>query len=92
MNTSERLVKAMSTTLRRELTLGELQNVNLIESLGLNSIDALEILVCVEGEFGVEIHDSELSIELVSSFAKLEQFVNQRLAEMTKEPVPGEAG
>lgn len=92
MNIQGRLVKVISSTIGRELTLAQMQDVNLIESLGLNSIDALEILVCVEGEFGIEIHDSELSIELVSSFSTLEQFVNKRLAEMAKEPVPGEAG
>lgn len=76
---AERLVKVVSSTIHRDLKLEQVQNVNLIETLGLTSIDALEILVGVEGEFGIEIHDEDLSINLVSSFAALEQYVARRL-------------
>lgn len=79
-NNAERLVKVMSRTLQRDLTLEQVQNGNLIETQGLTSIDALEILVGVEGEFGIEIHDEDLSITLVSSFGTLEQYVDRRLA------------
>lgn len=77
---AERLVKVISSTIHREVTLAQVQDVNLIETLGLTSIDALEILVGVEGEFGIEIHDEDLSINLISSFAALQDYVQTRLA------------
>lgn len=77
---AERLVKVISSTLHREVTLEQVQGVNLIETLGLSSIDALEILVGVEGEFGIEIQDEDLSINLISSFAALQDYVQTRLA------------
>lgn len=77
---AERLVKVISSTIHREVTLAQVQDVNLIETLGLTSIDALEILVGVEGEFGIEIHDEDLSINLISSFEALQDYVQTRLA------------
>lgn len=87
-NTAEKLIKVLSSTTRRELTLAQVENANLIETLGLSSVDALEILVGVEGEFGIEIHDSDLSIDLVSSFAVLEKYVSKQVADKGVETLP----
>ena len=78
MKISERLIKVFSAAMNREIALEELQDKNVIEVLGLNSVDALEVLIRVEGEFGIQIDDEDLSIELVSSIAALEKYIQDR--------------
>jgi acyl carrier protein len=46
--------------------------------LGLDSIDALEIVVAVEKEFGVKIASSEESHESLASIARLAAFIRAR--------------
>lgn len=81
MQVSERLIKVFSSAMNRELQLEDLKDKNVIDVLGLNSVDALEVLIRVEGEFGILVDDSDLSIELVSSFSTLQKYVEDRLAE-----------
>lgn len=78
MNTAERLLNILSTVTNREITLDQVQDKNMVEQLGLNSIDALEVLIRVEGEFGIQIDDDDLSIDLVQSIAKLAEYVESK--------------
>lgn len=47
--------------------------------LGLDSVDALEIVVALEKEYGVEIKSEELSPQVFASVATLARFVSERL-------------
>jgi len=49
--------------------------------LGLDSIDALEIVVMLESEFGVKIKNETSAREHFKSVATLADFVEQRLAQ-----------
>lgn len=75
MTDTDRLIKVFSSTVGRELSREDLSGGDLIGTLGLNSIDALQLLIQVEIEFGFSIEDNELSIELVNSLERLEAFV-----------------
>ncbi|AXK57071.1 MULTISPECIES: acyl carrier protein [Pseudomonas] len=75
MTDTDRLIKVFSSTVGRELSREDLSGGDLIGTLGLNSIDALQLLIQVETEFGFSIEDNELSIELVNSLERLEAFV-----------------
>ncbi|UXH76101.1 acyl carrier protein [Roseateles amylovorans] len=94
MTTSTRLLKVLSAAARRDLTLEQVQDVNLVETLPLSSIDALEVLIHIEGEFGVQIHDEDLSLDLVSSFAKLVAYIEHAAGGPDAASTPGavEAG
>ena len=48
------------------------------EGLGLDSVDALELVVALEKEFGIKIKSNELGREVFSSVASLSQFVAGR--------------
>jgi Acyl carrier protein len=48
--------------------------------LGLDSIDALEIVVMLETEFGIKIKNENSAREYFKSIATLADFVNQRTA------------
>ncbi|HVT61536.1 MAG TPA: phosphopantetheine-binding protein [Thermoanaerobaculia bacterium] len=48
------------------------------DGLGLDSVDALELVVAVEKEFGIKIKSSELGREVLSSVASLSHFIAGR--------------
>lgn len=50
------------------------------EGLGLDSIDALELVLGVEQEFGVKIENEEVGSEALSSVDRLAEFVLARQA------------
>jgi len=48
------------------------------EGLGLDSVDALELVVALEKEFGIKIKSQELGREVFSSVSSLSQFIEAR--------------
>jgi acyl carrier protein len=48
------------------------------EGLGLDSVDALELVVALEKEFGIRIKSQELGREVFSSVASLSEFIEGR--------------
>ena len=50
------------------------------EGLGLDSIDALELVLGVEQEFGVKIEDEEMGAAALSSVDSLAAFVSSKRA------------
>jgi acyl carrier protein len=48
------------------------------EGLGLDSVDALELVVAVEKEFGIKIKSNEIGREVFSSVASLALFIAGR--------------
>jgi len=56
------------------------------EGLGLDSVDALELVVALEKEFGIKIKSQEIGREVFSSVTSLSQFIEGRGTPAT--PVP----
>lgn len=52
------------------------------EGLGLDSIDALELVLGVEQELGVKIDDEEVGSQALESVAALADFVAQRRSDL----------
>lgn len=50
------------------------------EGLGLDSIDALELVLGLEQEFGVKIEDEEVGGEALASVSSLAAFVREKTA------------
>ncbi len=50
------------------------------EGLGLDSIDALELVLGLEQEFGVKIEDEEVGAEALASVDALAEFVRRKAA------------
>jgi acyl carrier protein len=48
------------------------------EGLGLDSVDALELVVALEKEFGIKIRSQEIGREVFSSVSTLSQFIEGR--------------
>lgn len=70
----EIIIKTMELNVEPEDIKGE----NLIEEIGFNSVDALEILVWVENTFDMRFPDEDLSSELLSSLDNLADYVIRR--------------
>ncbi|HEX8619920.1 MAG TPA: phosphopantetheine-binding protein [Thermoanaerobaculia bacterium] len=51
--------------------------------LGLDSIDALEIVVMLESEFGIKVKNETAARDYFKSVATLAEFVESRLAKQT---------
>jgi acyl carrier protein len=50
------------------------------EGLGLDSIDALELVLGIEQEFGVKIADEEVGVKAFSSVDSLADFIKEKSA------------
>lgn len=57
------------------------------EGLGLDSVDALELMVALEQEYGFKIDSENIDQESLSTVARLEEFVHQLQASQTPEGV-----
>lgn len=53
----------------------ENEDDSLAEKFGLNSVDALEVLMQIENAFDIEIDDEDLSVELIRSVDTLTDYV-----------------
>lgn len=53
---------------------------NLPEELGISSVDALEILIGIETEFDITIHDEDLNQNLIASCDSLQHYIEKQLA------------
>ena len=49
------------------------------DGLGLDSVDALELVVALEKEFGIKIKSHEVEPEVFGSVASLSRYVDKRL-------------
>ena len=50
------------------------------EGLGLDSIDALELVLGIEQEFGVKVTDEEVGVKAFSSVDSLADFIREKSA------------
>jgi acyl carrier protein len=81
MNTTDKLKKILV----EELNLEELTPDDIVddaplfgEGLGLDSLDAVELVVLIQKHFGVEIKDMEDGREAFRSVSSLAEYVDQR--------------
>jgi acyl carrier protein len=48
------------------------------QGIGLDSVDALELVLAIESEYGIQIQDAEVGKEAFASARVLTEFVNSR--------------
>ncbi|MEV1156004.1 acyl carrier protein [Micromonospora chokoriensis] len=78
--TKDRLRKVIVNALRLDRPAESIPDDNLREELPIDSVAGLELLIWVENEFGIEISDEDLSVQLVDSLDVLGAYVEDRLA------------
>lgn len=73
----ERIKKMIGCSMRVDKPLLEKvdENTKFVQDLGMNSVDALQLLVMIEVEFSIMIEDEELSSGLVDNMGNLSKFV-----------------
>jgi|GEM_PF-2972258 len=87
-NTKERLREIFVEALRLNLPPESIPDHNLVATLGLDSINSLELLICVENHFKIQIDDEDLSVALVDSLDVLAAYVENRVALTNERPTP----
>lgn len=65
-------------SLELDKTLEEIDGDDLINELGINSVDALEILVRVESQYDIMIPDEDLNASLISTLDGFANYIMTR--------------
>ena len=78
-NIIQKLKEIIIQSMELECTPEEIKGDDLIAELGINSVDALEILVWVENTFGILIDDDDLNSQILSSLDTLGSYVEKKL-------------
>ncbi len=66
-----------------EMTSNDIENDMILfgdEGLGLDSVDAIELTLIIEKEFGVKITNMAKAQEIFASSRSLTQYINEQLA------------
>lgn len=66
------IIKSMGLDIEPSQIVGE----DLIEELGINSVDALEIFVWIENTFEIQIDDDDLNANLLGSIEYLADYIS----------------
>lgn len=76
------VISQLKEIILRSINIDELpegiEDANMIDELGINSIDALEILIWIEDTFSFQIPDEDLSSDLLVSMNKLAEYIITR--------------
>lgn len=75
-----RLKKVMNTSLELKRDPETIPEQDIVNTLGLDSVNTLEYLIWVENEFDIEIADEDLSVRLVDDLDILSAYVAKRLS------------
>ena len=74
----EKIEKILSDTMKIKVNEPTYDENDLINSIGINSIDALEIFINVENEFDIQIEDEDLSAQLIASIDNIIDYVSKK--------------
>lgn len=73
-----RIAEVVLKATRSKLAVSELVGKNLVSTLAISSVDALEILISIEIAFDIEVRDEDLGSNLVENLETLEAYVLAR--------------
>lgn len=77
----EKIKQAISSVLRREVDFtGITEDSDIIETLNLNSIVAIELVVRMETLFDIEIDDEDLSTDLFRTLKNIADYIEEKRA------------
>ena len=78
----QRIKEVIVERLKLEVRPEEIQDQDPLfgDGLGLDSIDALELVLGIEQAFGVKIEDEEVGVQALASVETLAQFILAKLA------------
>lgn len=77
----QRVKSAIVQSLRLSIDPNDIaDDESLFEGVGVDSIAALEIIFALEQEFGIEVDDEELRVDLFDSVNSMVRYVSGKLA------------
>lgn len=78
-DTKARLRRVLVESMRLDRDPATIPDENLRLEVGFDSVSSLEFLIWVENEFGIQIDDEDLSVQLVDSLDRLAEYVERRM-------------
>lgn len=76
----EKVAKVLTEVMSKNIQLNELTDeVDLIDEIGLNSLQFLEFILALENEFDVEIDVGSLDLRYFKKYMYLEKFINESI-------------
>ena len=79
---AQRVKKIIVKSLKLEIDPHEIaDDESLFEGIGADSIAALEIIFAIEEEFGIDVDDEDLRVELFDSVSAMSRYIAETLAE-----------
>jgi acyl carrier protein len=66
---------------------GNIKELNLIEDLGMDSVQILSLLMSLEEEFGIELDEADVDLEKLMYVQALIDFVVRKTTPRSAEPV-----
>lgn len=86
-----RVKEAIVQSLKLDIDPGEIDDdESLFEGVGADSIAALEIVFALEEEFGIEVDDEDLRVELFDSVRAMTRYVAEKQQEEQPRAAPPE--
>jgi acyl carrier protein len=82
-DTKSRLREVLVRSLDLKIDPADVPDRDVVNTLGLDSINTIEFLIWVEGEFDVQIADDDLTIDLIDDLDKLADYVDSRQVSRT---------
>jgi len=84
----DRVKKMLIRDLRLKIALGDIKDSDPLfgAGLGLDSIDALELVCALEKEFGVRIPDSTVGRKVLASVDAMVDFIKEKQADKKTNP------
>ena len=79
MDIQTRIKEIIINTLEMDLEVSDFSEENIIELYGINSVDALEILLYIEEEYDIQVDDDDLNVTLLNSINNLSTYVGNKL-------------
>ncbi len=76
MNIEDRIIRVISETLGSHR--GQIVDQSTVEDLGMDSLDAVEVIMAIESEFNIEIPDE--ACEPITGIPQLSDYVTTCLA------------
>lgn len=77
-NVRAKVIEIIRASVPKQFDAGALDNVNLIEDLGMDSVQVLDLLMTVEETFGIAFDEPDVDLDSLMRIGALVEFIARR--------------
>jgi|AGTN01.3.fsa_nt_gi Phosphopantetheine attachment site. len=79
------IIKLIKDILTDQVNIGQLNNEDSLERIGLNSISFIRLTIAIEKEYGFQFDDEKLNINLFENLKSLAKYVESKIISEVQE-------